>query len=883
MLQSFDTLNFSDSLLDQSSGMSRVPWPPQQTPASFAFPTPPKEQYGAPRNPALSLPNYNPFMPSPGGWARMPSPPPANAPPPPIPSFVNPRVTAGPQFQVSSFPFVHTDANFSYGGNYRAPHALPGTTGSVPTVSTRAFDDPSVCSGVLPLIKADIVRPQEPRVEEIDVTKIVADMRGLITKAEDTVSQIMKLLNVKPDPSRKYPAFFPPDSVHGMPAKSRRFVTPPKGSKSDVEALSTDSDNTNVPKLSGDEKVSRVEIPDRSQGRPKELVEGRELLSTMLKNLKNERGLSDNFFYTDAPSVVQVPAFHHIITSDLPGFANTEKWAELASCKECEGYKARPSDVCKALSLSRYWLLKKELASWKGLPLRYTSTQLKVAVALARVRRTDLRNWLLTYLSLFGVLPDRILANHILSLLMFCLRAVHREAAMISARMSASKGKDIEIPLEIDSNVWDSIGEQDTVEDATKNLCAIQGKASFSESPSIECKALFEAGCWLSSQLSPLCDVVASKNLVLCLFKQALEDAAYHITFQDSEPGQTQSELTGLASNGPQLGKGSESLPEANDDRGPFDDASIVGEGVLPLWQIAEAIVAIQEQAAFEQSRKTESDFFNSSRSHRSAIHNAVVARAEEERATRPTYRAVLEHDGLAWQRSQNQNYKKNKTREELLAEERDYKRRRMSYRGKKLQRTPVQVLRDIIGSHMEDIVAAGGIGCFGKRLQDVSASEMETERVEGDDGKITGSKEHRYTQETNNSSELQDKGSKVSHLEASKCSKFGSRASYEHKHGEEKHRQDSRRSVSVSHSSSNHTHHGYDRYGSQLRREHDRHEKSSYGSSDHHFFHREHDSERKYDRWESKLEEEREHRRPHGERHYSRHHSRAHDQRSHL
>lgn len=32
------------------------------------------------------------------------------------------------------------------------------------------------------------------------------------------------------------------------------------------------------------------------------------------------------------------------------------------------------------------------------------------------------------------------------------------------------------------------------------------------------------------------------------------------------------------------------------------------------------------------------------------------------------------------------------KTREELLAEERDYKRRRMSYRGKKLKRTAKEV-----------------------------------------------------------------------------------------------------------------------------------------------------------------------------------------------
>lgn len=36
------------------------------------------------------------------------------------------------------------------------------------------------------------------------------------------------------------------------------------------------------------------------------------------------------------------------------------------------------------------------------------------------------------------------------------------------------------------------------------------------------------------------------------------------------------------------------------------------------------------------------------------------------------------------------------KSREELLAEERDYKRRRMSYRGKKMKRTTTQVRRDL-------------------------------------------------------------------------------------------------------------------------------------------------------------------------------------------
>ncbi|TVU13782.1 hypothetical protein EJB05_37208 [Eragrostis curvula] len=53
------------------------------------------------------------------------------------------------------------------------------------------------------------------------------------------------------------------------------------------------------------------------------------------------------------------------------------------------------------------------------------------------------------------------------------------------------------------------------------------------------------------------------------------------------------------------------------------------------------------------------------------------------------------------------------KTKEDLLAEERDYKRRRQSYRGKKTKRNTTEILRDIIDEHMEEIKLAGGIGCL--------------------------------------------------------------------------------------------------------------------------------------------------------------------------
>ncbi|GBG71467.1 hypothetical protein CBR_g8884 [Chara braunii] len=49
-------------------------------------------------------------------------------------------------------------------------------------------------------------------------------------------------------------------------------------------------------------------------------------------------------------------------------------------------------------------------------------------------------------------------------------------------------------------------------------------------------------------------------------------------------------------------------------------------------------------------------------------------------------------------------------TKQELLAEERDYKRRRVSYRGKSTKQTPTEVLRDVIDTHME-YLRVGGSG----------------------------------------------------------------------------------------------------------------------------------------------------------------------------
>ncbi|KAK9291613.1 hypothetical protein L1049_019562 [Liquidambar formosana] len=155
----------------------------------------------------------------------------------------------------------------------------------------------------------------------------------------------------------------------------------------------------------------------------------------------------------------------------------------------------------------------------------------------------------------------------------------------------------------------------------------------------------------------------------------------------------------------------------------------IVGESIYSrkifVSQVAAAVAALHERALLEEKIKGLRSSQPVPKYQIRAEHAYVSKRAEEERQKRSNYRPILDHDGLLWQRSR-QETSKTKTREELLAEERDYKRRRMSYRGKKLKRSTTQVMRDIIEEYMEEIKQAGGIGCFVKGSEEGGVFQSE-------------------------------------------------------------------------------------------------------------------------------------------------------------
>ncbi|CAN7003133.1 unnamed protein product [Brassica rapa subsp. trilocularis] len=153
----------------------------------------------------------------------------------------------------------------------------------------------------------------------------------------------------------------------------------------------------------------------------------------------------------------------------------------------------------------------------------------------------------------------------------------------------------------------------------------------------------------------------------------------------------------------------------------------------ISVSRVAAAVAALYERSMLEG--KIRAIRFAQPLIRYQRLHGVMTAQAVEERKERPSYRPIIDHDGLPRHRLSNQDMNKMKTREELLAEERDYKRRRMSYRGKKVKRTPRRVLRDMIEEFTEEVKLAGGIGCFEKGMPLHSSSSISKGQKESDLG----------------------------------------------------------------------------------------------------------------------------------------------------
>ncbi|KAG4165965.1 hypothetical protein ERO13_A13G102800v2 [Gossypium hirsutum] len=300
----------------------------------------------------------------------------------------------------------------------------------------------------------------------------------------------------------------------------------------------------------------------------------------------------------------------------------------------------------------------------------------------------DLRKWLVANSPRYGIVIDEYMGHHIVLLVRLCLKAVAREATSL-----------VEAGMEY---------KEDKVKESDVNLARRM----------FECPVLLQVLMWLGSQLSVLYGELNGKFFAINMIKQCvLEGASRLLLFPMQEKvinslnlGQ---ESQSLFTNGVEEIKLEEPTEQSNEPVKTVDGS--IGVGTILVSQVAAAVAALHERCFLEGKIKHLQASRPPSRYERMAEHAYVSERADAERKKRPNYRPIIDHDGLPRQASSNEETNRTKTREEILAEERDYKRRRMSYRGKKLKRTKLEVMRDIIEEYTEEIKKAGGIGCFVK------------------------------------------------------------------------------------------------------------------------------------------------------------------------
>ncbi|KAH0933816.1 hypothetical protein HID58_010933 [Brassica napus] len=310
-----------------------------------------------------------------------------------------------------------------------------------------------------------------------------------------------------------------------------------------------------------------------------------------------------------------------------------------------------------------------------------------------------------------------------------------------------------------------------------------ESDANSCERRTFECPVLVRVLSWLASQLAVLYGEGNGKFFALDMFKHCIEVSASQIMLFRS--------------------------PESSGVIEVIDDAKFSNEDV------AAAVAALYERSVLERKMRAIRYAQPLTRYQRVAEHGVMTAKANEERKGRPNYRPIIDHDGLPRQRSSNQDMDKMKTREELLAEERDYKRRRMSYRGKKVKRTPRQVLRDMIEGFTEEVKLAGGIGCFEKGMPSHSSFSIGNDQKESVSTTLTDASARAYNQgkgEKRADSEYPmdtrtstDRGKRYEEYDSSSSQRQQSRRSYKRSVGRDDDDDEYRRTKRRSHEKESH------------------------------------------------------------------------------
>ncbi|XP_021281789.1 U11/U12 small nuclear ribonucleoprotein 48 kDa protein [Herrania umbratica] len=393
-----------------------------------------------------------------------------------------------------------------------------------------------------------------------------------------------------------------------------------------------------------------------------------------------------NFFYKDCPGAVNLfDVDNSKKTFTLPGFLSVE-------CVNFEGFKERESVVREEKGLrvlaSGLWEIRREVERWGDYPGSYSFNVIYAILGSKMAKGSNLRKWIVANSPRYGVMIDGYMGDHIVVLVRLCLKAVVREAVgLMEVEMGYEESKEKEWDVNLQRRMF-------------------------------ECPILLQVLVWLGSQLSVLYGDVNGKFFAINMIKQCVLEGASLLLLFPLEEKVTDSHNLGqesqsLDTNGVKEIKLEETIEQSNEPVETVNET--IGVGVIFVSQVAAAVAALHEWCFLEEKIKHLRALQPLSRYQRMAEHAYFSERADAERKKRPNYRPIIDHDGLPRQASSNEEGSRTKTRAEILAEERDYKRRRMSYRGKKLKRTALQVMRDIIEEYTEEIKKAGRIGCFVK------------------------------------------------------------------------------------------------------------------------------------------------------------------------
>ncbi|XP_042039736.1 U11/U12 small nuclear ribonucleoprotein 48 kDa protein-like [Salvia splendens] len=361
---------------------------------------------------------------------------------------------------------------------------------------------------------------------------------------------------------------------------------------------------------------------------------------------------------------------------------------------ECADFNDKSPMEATALDFIRFlpseiWAIRGEIESWGGdFPSVYSSRILRAILRFRDCKLLHLYDWIITNSPRYGMVIDCAMRDHVAVLVKLSLKVIVRESLELAGFNGEVKG--------IEKALW--------------------GNQSF------ECPLLVRVMAWLALQFSILYGEVNGKYFAVDLLKGCVRNSAsdaslFSLEGKDDEPSEE--------------GNDGGCVEEQVQNAGSIDEP--VGNSVIFVSQVAAAVAALYERTFIEDKIKALRNDRPTSTYQRNVEHAHVSMIADEERQKRPDYRPVIEYDGFLRHRSNNQDSSKVKTKEELLAEERDYKRRRMSYRGKKLKRNAVEVTRGIIEEFMEEFRISEGIGRLSDAVDENEASRRNSEVPEDD------------------------------------------------------------------------------------------------------------------------------------------------------